>query len=150
MKQIKLVLIFAALFSFGNAIAQNVVVRDKTTLQPLVGVVITDQSGTKSFQTDFRGSADITSFNDGSFISFDFVGYFSEITSYNDLKASNWTLLMSESSYYMKEIVVSASKFEEKAADIPQQVEVVSRNDMRFMSQQNSGDVLAHTGNVFV
>jgi len=150
MKNLQFFFLISALFLCGNAVAQNVVVRDKTTLQPLVGVVITDQSGTKSFQTDFRGSADVTPFIDGSFISFDFVGYFSEITTYNDLKASNWTLLMSESSYYMKEIVVSASKFEEKASDIPQQVQVVSRNDMRFLSQQNSGDVLAQTGNVFV
>ncbi len=144
----KFLLITAFLFPLLS-ISQVIVFRDKSTLESLNGVVITSDLENVSVVSDVRGRADISVFKESNFISVQFIGYFGESTSFGDLKGKG-VFYLTESSYFLKELVVSAAKFDEKASDIPQQVQVVSRNDMKFQSQQTSADVLQQTGNVFV
>lgn len=50
----------------------------------------------------------------------------------------------------LEEVVISASKFEEKKSDIPQQIQVITKKNIQFTNSQNTADLMQSTGNVFV
>ena len=49
-----------------------------------------------------------------------------------------------------EEIVVSASKFEEKKKDVAQKIQVLRAAEIAFQNQSSTADVLANSGNVMV
>jgi hemoglobin/transferrin/lactoferrin receptor protein len=50
----------------------------------------------------------------------------------------------------LDEVVISASKFEEKQSDVPQQIQVITKKNIQFTNSQTTADLLQATGNVFV
>ena len=50
----------------------------------------------------------------------------------------------------LNEIIISASKFPEKKNNIAQRIDVISSKFIASVNAQNTGDLLANTGNVFV
>ncbi|MEZ0484219.1 TonB-dependent receptor plug domain-containing protein [Fibrella aquatica] len=50
----------------------------------------------------------------------------------------------------LNEVTVSASRFEQPARRSPFQIQTISREQIAFRNQQNTADLLAQTGNVFV
>jgi hemoglobin/transferrin/lactoferrin receptor protein len=129
--------------------SQIVTVSDLVTLESLPGVVI-ETEGITAVVTDSKGKADITSFAGKLKVNFHMTGYESITLSYAVIAERNNEIRLTPSSVYTDEVVVSASKFEEKREDVPQQVQVIGRNALRFMNQQNTGDVLQQSGNVLV
>ena len=146
--KLRLFFIVASVVCTFTSLAQTVSIRDMVTFLPLSGAVI---SGDKALQvqSDAAGIADISSLAGSQYLTVEMVGYFSMSLPFDEAKEKG-IIYLTESDYYMKEVVVSASRFQEKAIDVPQQIQVVSQNDMRFWSLQNSGDVLQATGNVYV
>lgn len=123
---------------------QEVTVKDAVTLETLPGVVIT--TGTQSVATNERGVANISAMKGQTAIQFLLVGYEKYTFTYDQIAASNFELYIYSSGLYTNEVVVSASKFEEKSEDVAQQVLVVDRKTLQFQSQQTSADVLQQTG----
>jgi hemoglobin/transferrin/lactoferrin receptor protein len=130
-----------------SVFAQKVKILDKTSLQPLVGVTII--SPTNGVATNQQGEADLDNFLPNEMLNIQLIGYQSLSISLEDLKAKP-AVYLSEKSYDLNEIVVSASKFDEKRADVPQQIQVLRAKELAFMSQQNLADVLQQSGNVLV
>lgn len=50
----------------------------------------------------------------------------------------------------LEEVVVSASKFEEKRKNIAQKIDIITFKSIAEINAQNTGDLLIQTGNVFV
>jgi hemoglobin/transferrin/lactoferrin receptor protein len=50
----------------------------------------------------------------------------------------------------MNEVVISANRFSEKHKDVPRQIQTISQANIQFQNRQNTGDLLAQSGNVFV
>jgi hemoglobin/transferrin/lactoferrin receptor protein len=50
----------------------------------------------------------------------------------------------------LDEVVISASKFEEKKRNVAQRIDIVSAKKIAAANAQNTGDLLINTGNVFV
>ncbi|RYF72145.1 MAG: TonB-dependent receptor [Cytophagaceae bacterium] len=50
----------------------------------------------------------------------------------------------------LNEVTVSASRFEQRARRSPFQIQTISRDQIAFRNQQNTADLLAQTGNVFI
>jgi hemoglobin/transferrin/lactoferrin receptor protein len=132
---------------FCSAFAQKLKILDKTNLQPLVGVSIFSPSN--GVITDLQGEADLDNFLAEEILTIQYIGYQALSLKLEELKAKP-TVYLVEKSYDLNEIVVSASKFDEKRADVPQQVQVLKAKDLAFMSQQNLADVLQQSGNVLV
>jgi hemoglobin/transferrin/lactoferrin receptor protein len=63
---------------------------------------------------------------------------------------TNPLLYLTDKSYDLNEIIISASKFEEKRADVPQQVQVIKSKELAFMNQATVADVLQQSGNVLI
>ncbi|MCU0447011.1 MAG: TonB-dependent receptor [Microscillaceae bacterium] len=145
MKKSLLFIYFSLIFS--AVFAQKVKVLDKTNLQPLVGVSIFSPSN--GVVTNGQGEADLDNFLAEEVLTIQYIGYQALSFKLEDLKAKPIVYLV-EKSYDLNEIVVSASKFDEKRADVPQQVQVLKAKDLAFMNQQNLADVLQQSGNVLV
>ncbi|TAF67548.1 MAG: TonB-dependent receptor [Cytophagales bacterium] len=78
------------------------------------------------------------------------VGYQAEVYTPAQLATQQYTVLLTENSFDLNEVVISASKFDEKRADIVQQIETINQREIAFMNQQTAADLLQQTGNVFV
>lgn len=132
-----------------QAHSQVVIVKDLVTLEPLAGVVV-ESKDIKPVTTDAFGKADITAFQGKEIINFYLTGYESTTFSFNQIKAMESEVLLFQTSIFTEEVVVSASRFEEKKEDVAQQIQVINKNDLRFMNQQTTADVLQQSGNVMV
>lgn len=130
--------------------SQTVLVTDKTNLQPLPNVVINSNHPVVSTTTNANGQADISLFKEADTIWFRQVGYLTKAYTYNELSKINFQVALSEKSFSLDEVVVSASRFEEKRQDVPQPIQVIQSKDLAFMNQQTTADVIQSTGNVMV
>ena len=134
----------------SNAWAQNLIIKDQTTLRPLEGVYVKgDPSGTYLL-TDQKGQVDITAFAQSDSIEIQSVGYRKEVYSYSALQAMGFELSLTESTTGSGEVIVSASKFEEQKKDVAQQVQVIKADELAFMNQQTTAEVLQQSGHVLV
>ncbi|MFN5911100.1 MAG: TonB-dependent receptor plug domain-containing protein, partial [Bacteroidota bacterium] len=66
------------------------------------------------------------------------------------MKELNWTISLSENISALDEVVISASKFEEKKKDVAQKIQVIRSSELQQMNQTSTADVLSNTGNVMV
>jgi hemoglobin/transferrin/lactoferrin receptor protein len=134
--------------AFGPLYSQQITIKDATTLETLPGVVI--ESKGKSVITNERGKADISQFDGSDAVQFLMIGYEKYVFTYAQLAASNFEIYLFSSGLFANEVVVSASKFEEKAEDVAQQIAVIDRKKMQFQSSSTTADVLQQSGMVHV
>ena len=130
--------------------AQTVTVRDQTTLQPLVGVVVYRVASGHALSTDAGGEADLSAFRKADTLFFRMTGYQPRKIALRSLAAQQYRVTLIEKSYSLEEVVVSASKFEEKRADVPQQIQVLNASKLAFINQPTTADALQQSGNVLV
>ncbi len=143
-KQIILLIILG-----GNiAHAQSIKVIDKSSLETLHMATITLDDSSK-ITTNEKGVFDYRQVQQSTNITINFLGYEPVTVATSSLPALT-KIFLTESSYSTQEVVVSASKFEEKQSEVPQQTMIIKSRDMEYMNAQNAGDVLLQTGNVFV
>ena len=55
-----------------------------------------------------------------------------------------------EKNISLSEVVVSGSKFEAQRGTVPNQISLISKNQIAFQNTPNTGDLLINSGNVFV
>ncbi|MFB9861844.1 TonB-dependent receptor [Rufibacter immobilis] len=130
--------------------AQSVTVQDRASLQPLANVRVVPVQGSGSVLTDLRGRFSLTTLGESDSLRFERADYQPRILAISQLKAMQYRVLLVEKSYSLDEVVVSASKFEEKRADVPQQIQVLKARELAFQSNQTTADVLQQTGQVLV
>lgn len=133
-----------------NNSSQLVLVIDKTTLEPLPNLAIYTLKPNLFITTNTNGIADISRFKDLDSIRFQFMGYYDLILSYKQLEKTKFKVLMSEKTHSLDEVVVSASRFQEKKANVPQQIQVLNAKDLAFMNSQTTADIIQNSGNVLV
>ncbi len=139
-------LCFVAICAYAQTI---VTVKDAQTLRALEGVVVTNTEKTTIITTNPKGQADITSLGNGD-IMFILAGYRTVTLSLQSIKELNNEVKLTQSTMDLNEIVISASKFEEKKTDVAQQITVISDEIIRTANSQNTGDLLMQTGGIFV
>ncbi len=102
------------------------------------------------YKTNIKGKVLETDFAAKDTITFYGSGYLKLTMSFNQLKAINFKVLMTEQLNILNEIVVSASRFEEKRSDVPQQIEIIKAREIQFANQATTADLLQQSGNVLV
>ncbi|WP_207433887.1 TonB-dependent receptor [Sabulibacter ruber] len=132
------------------ASAQRVSVQDRANLQPLVGVRVVPVQGGGTVLTDAKGRFNVQEFRPTDSLRFERADYQPRTVAVNQLERLHYRVLLTERSYSLEEVVVSASKFEEKRADVPQQFQVLKARELAFQNNQTSADVLQQTGQVLV
>lgn len=136
--------------SFVALHAQTLQVKDAATRQPLANATITATANGRSVATNSRGEADISSLSGGDSLTIMYAGYASITMAISDLSASGDAVYLTEKSVLLDDVVIAASRFEEKHADVAQQVTVITSNDLNFMNQPTSAEVMSQSGQVMV
>ncbi len=128
-----------------------VTIIDQNTLQPIenVGVYI-GNSESKIALTNASGQLMLNKLSGSELLVFRNLMYSPVTTTLDKLKESNLQLTMSENVNSINEIVVSASKFEEKRKDISQKIQVIRATEIQNMNQTSTADVIANSGNIMV
>ncbi|MDQ3015229.1 MAG: TonB-dependent receptor plug domain-containing protein, partial [Bacteroidota bacterium] len=148
-----ILLLGAVSLMYTIAWSQSIVVKDKTTLQPIQLAIVNSLSEAGDSQatlTDDKGMADISQMRTSNSIRIHIVGYQPYFSTYIKLRENNGEVLLSESSHMFNEVVVSANRFAEKQRDIAQPVEVISSREIAFSNANTAADVISNTGNVLV
>lgn len=130
--------------------AQQIKVFDKTSLQPIEGVIITNKDNNVVATTNEKGQADITCCASDDSLRFNVLGYKSVSLAVATISNQQFKTYLSRESFSIDEVVVSSSRFEEKRKDVTQQIELIKQRDIQFNNTQNTADLLQNTGNVFV
>jgi len=146
----KLLLLFLFVLFTGPVFAQTITVSDRTTLQPIANVKITNESNKEMVWTNALGQADISKFAGAERISFSSPDFAAATSSYEDVKKKGFMISLVGKSYSTDEIVVSADKFGENLSDVPRQIEVLNSREIEFENRQTTARLLENTGNVFV
>ncbi len=131
-------------------IAQQIVVLDKETQEPIASVAIYNVDKDKSAVTDVNGKANLTNFSLEERLYFQSISYQTLKTTKQKILASGGTVLLIPSSQAMNPVVLSVSKFEQREQDIPQKIVSTNKKDIVFQNPQTSADLLQQTGQVYV
>ncbi|WP_181304971.1 TonB-dependent receptor [Rufibacter sp. XAAS-G3-1] len=132
------------------ASAQSAVVQDRANLQPLSGVRVVPTQGGSALLTDAKGRFSTRGFQETDSLRFERTDYQTRTLAVSQLAGLRYQVGLTERSYSLNEVVVSASKFEEKRADVPQQIQVLNARELAFQSNQTTADVLQQTGQILV
>ncbi|MEI7726972.1 MAG: TonB-dependent receptor [Bacteroidota bacterium] len=145
-----LTIISVFLIFFAAALqAQQVKVFDKSDLQPISQVSISNQGKTHMVITNTDGVADLTGFNSTDSLYFTHVAF----QSFKVLKSgmpSSSKIYLTENVIKLDEFVITGNRSEEKRSDLPNKIEVIQAKNIAFNNPQNAGIMLEQTGQVFV
>ncbi len=132
-------------FLITNVHAQQITVRDNSTQEKIVNVLIRD-SKNNSATTNANGIVDISTLEKSDSLLFTHPAYFKIKILYE----TQTEVYLPSKLIQLDEIVFSANRLAERKIDVPQTVEIVDQKQIEFGNQQTSADVLQNTGNVFV
>ena len=134
----------------ATAISQKVYVYNQQTGNPVANVALFNTDHSKTGFTSSVGIADISYFSDNEEIIFQHPSYTSIILSKAAIAQLNFKVPLSEEYVDLDEVVVSASKWETKANEIPNKIEQIKRKEIMFNNPATSADMLASGNQVFV
>jgi hemoglobin/transferrin/lactoferrin receptor protein len=135
----------------GNGMAQTLKVYDKSNLQAIEKAqLLNNQQIETLFITDGKGEVEISKIDISGVLTLRHPFYISQTFTFDQLKEMNFSVGMIEKMNDLDEVVISASRFEEKKKDVVQKIQVIRSSDLKQMNQTSTADMLAQSGNVFV
>ena len=134
-----IILFFTTLF----VQAQKVKVIERGSNFPIENVTIYGDTQAVSVHTDKNGIADLSEFNDSDVISFSHISYFEFEILKRELGVIEFVVSLVKKAEQLDEIVLSASKGNEKRSRIAEQVAIASVEEIRKLAPQTSADLLA-------
>ena len=130
--------------------AQTLILIDRASLQPVEGAALWSEEPKVSAVTDAKGRVDIAAFRGGAAITVQHLSYRLITFSYDQLVALGGTLPLDLAVNMLDVVVTSASRFDERRRDVPEQIAVIDRKSIAAIEAQSSADLLQNTGTVFV
>ncbi len=138
------------LFFFNSNFAQEIIVLDQDTKEPIQDVAIFNSDKSKTALTTFNGNADLSVFNKNERITLKHIGYQTKKTTKNLLLKRGKTIYLVLAVEELDGIVMSVSKWEQQKKDIPQKVVSISEKTIAFTNPQTAADLLQKSGKIFV
>ncbi len=139
------------LFFFSECFSQTIFITDKTNLQPISNVQIFANSDPDlKVISAVNGKIDVSRIKKEGIWTIRHPFYSTLQLSYEQLVSQNFQVSLTEKLNDLDEVIVSASRFEEKKSDVPQKVELIRNSQLQQMNQSSTADVLANSGNVLV
>ncbi len=132
------------------AFAQVVTIKDRETGQALESVTISSASPRELTVTSAQGQAELSVFKGAEIIEIRALGYQTELTSYAALEAAKFEFSLLESTLNFDEVIVSATRWNQAAKDIPTKIISISAKDIALQNPQTAADMLANSGYVFM
>ena len=133
-----------------HVFSQEILVVNKNTGEPVFGVAVFNFSKSKSAITNLDGEVNLDDFGNSELIFFQHISYRLFSTSKSDILNQGNKVYLISSRQSLGEIVVSASKFNQKKEDVPQKIISLDSRNVQFSNPQTSADLLERTGNVYI
>jgi hemoglobin/transferrin/lactoferrin receptor protein len=146
----KMICVWILMLFAISSFAQIVVIKDKLTHQPLALVSIYSRHPSVSISTDARGHADLSEFTGADSIRIELVGYKPAIFSYMQLEEMQFVVFLEQVPFLMNEVVVSATRWEQYASDLPNTVLTIRPAEVALHNPQTAADLLDVSGGVFI
>lgn len=141
-------LFFKAFFLFTlGSYAQQIVVADKLTKEPISGSLAFNYTTTKTAVSDLEGRVELKEFQSFEKIFFQHLSYTKVSVKKSAIRD---TVFLSSKSTSLNEVVISASKFEQSKKEVPHNIISINRKDIQLSNPQTSADLLSNSGRVFV
>ncbi|MEY4861538.1 MAG: hypothetical protein RL059_1242, partial [Bacteroidota bacterium] len=140
---------FIILFMGWSYAQKTIQVIDIATYQAVANVLVSKSDKSAVFgKTNEKGEIQLN-FKELNYL-FTHPDYLSIVYSIEEIESSNYKVFVNQNINSFEEIVVSASKFEEKKKDVAQKIQVLRAAEIAFQNQSSTADVLANSGNVMV
>ena len=145
-------LIFSALCAgiLAPAYAQKLTITDDQNQKVLSDVAVFNKQQSISEMTNEKGVVDLKNFNDRDTLVFQHPAYVDLYFTKSELKSVDYKLNMLMEIQMLSEVVMSATKTEERKRDVPVRMEIISPSDMEFLNPQTAADMLQKTGKISV
>ena len=130
-------------------------IQDIIDLSPVAGANVlvyraTDELLSEGISTE-NGRYKLTQqLSDNDYLSITHPDYLPTRLTAKDLKAQYYKVFLESKTFNMDEVVFTANKFQEKKADIPFQIDIISAKSIAFQNPQTSADLLFKQGSVFI
>lgn len=124
--------------------SQQVKVVDRGSDFPIQGVTIYNDSNNAVVTTNKNGLADLSGFKDSDIISFNHLSYYEFEILKRELSVIEFVVYLNKKSEQLDEIVLSASKGEEKRSRVAEQFTIASLQEIKKIAPQTSADLLAN------
>lgn len=148
MRNILLLCLF--LGSYTIAYSQTITVKDANTFEPIEMVTIVSEKLQEFISTDQYGKADISALAGAQAIQIQRLGYQLKTLSYEELKSSDFEILLQPNNFNLNEVVVSATRWRQNTGDIPAKVISISPKEVALQNPQTAADLLGVSGKVYI
>lgn len=128
--------------------AQTVKVLDKTSLLPLSNAHLMKKGSSENFVTNASGIAELHGMQSGDTLIVSRLDYAVKTIAFSEIQDGE--ILLSQKSYELNEIVISASRNENEIAEVAQQISVINKNEIDFQNNATTADLLQQSGEVLV
>lgn len=130
--------------------SQTITVKDAKTAEPIEMVTIVSEELQEFISTDQYGTADISALVGAQVIQIQRLGYQLKILSYEELKSSNFEILLQPNNFNLNEVIVSATRWRQNTGDIPSKVISISPKEVELQNPQTAADLLGVSGKVYI
>ncbi len=148
--KIKFLLVLICLFSAPLLEAQQVKVLEAHTQTPISGVAIYNVKKSKTVVTNLDGEASLEVFNSNETLYFLHASYEFKSLKKSIVAANSNVVYLEIKVEDLREIVISASKFEQNKNEIAQKIINIDAQEIQFSNPQTSADLLESSGNVYI
>jgi hemoglobin/transferrin/lactoferrin receptor protein len=142
------IILFSILYVNTNA--QQVKVLERGSNLPIENVTIYNDSNDSYVYTNKDGIADLSVFKNSDILSFNHLSYVEYEILKRELGVIEFVVYLNRNAEMLDEIVLSASKGEEKRSRIAEQVAITSKEEIKRLAPQTSADLLANLPGVRV
>jgi len=140
MRYVSLILfLFISQFTY----AQNCIILDKDSEDPIQNVQVTNEDKSKIAISDENGKVDLGIFTQMEVLTFTHVSYVEFELLKKQIYKNNIIIFLQFNSELLNEVFLSASKAQEKTTRIAEQIAIVSNKDIQNSTSQTTADILA-------
>ncbi len=147
---IRILIISILFFLLESSQAQTIKVIDISNLQSIENVAIFNLEHTKTALTNTIGQADISDFDQNDTLFFQHPSYQDMIMPFSEVARMDFLIGLAKSTVNLSEVVVSASKWEQKREEVPNKISIIKVKEIEYQNPQTTADLLSASNEVFI
>ncbi len=144
-------LLFSLLMLLGtlSVSAQNIIITDQETQQPIASATLLSKSPASFAVTNVKGMVNISVFRGAESIQIRSLGYKTVTKSYQQLSSEGGIALV-PTGVNLDEVVISATRWRQTADNVPSKIIAITPDEVALQNPQTTADLLGLSGKVFI
>lgn len=144
-----LLLVLLPFLFLSDAYGQYIRVVDEEN-KPVPDVAVYDQARASFAYTSRTGRVAFSAFSGSKSVCFQHFAFESECFSSREIEAMDFTVRLTRKVFVVDEFVVSASRWEQKADEVPNKITPILKSVVELQNPQTAADLLSLSGEVFI